>query len=392
MGVLFSMYASPPIPADTDFLSSNGDAPTQDRFLKVPFQYSAALPEILTHLNASIIASTYQAGKLLVIGVHQQQLQVSFLDFEQPMGIAVGADRIAIGAKSEIQFFKANHAAATTVEPRGVYDGCYIAHTSRHTGRILGHDLGWGREGLWVVNTLFSCLCTLDDTHSFVPRWKPSIISRLADEDRCHLNGMAMENGAPRYVTALAETDTAAGRRPNKAHSGCLIDVNSGEVIREGLSMPHSPRVSHGHLWVLDSGNGCLAQVDRTSGRLQPVEHVPGYTRGLAFGGQFAFVGLSRIRESNVFGGLPIAERCEQLRCGIAVVDLTTGRSVATFEFLSGVEEIFAVDVIPNHRHPVFGGASSDRDQHEIWIVPAAAAHVPTTLGSNKGEVDSRLK
>ena len=346
----------------------------------VKFQYTPVLPEILSHLKTSILVSTYQAGKVLVIGVHEQRLQVSFLDFDQPMGIAVGADRIAIGAKSEIRFLKANHAAAATVKPQNTFDGCYVAQTSRHTGRILGHDLGWGNEGLWVVNTLFSCLCTLDDSYSFVPRWKPSFISRLADEDRCHLNGMAIENGVPRYVTALAETDTAAGWRAEKARTGCLIDVRSGEVMTRGLAMPHSPRVRNGQLWVLDSGNGRLVKVDRATGQMEPIEEVPGYTRGLAFCGQFAFVGLSRIRETNVFGGLPISERRDQLCCGVAVVDLISGRSVATFQFLSTVEEIFAVDVIPNHRHPVFGGASHDEQQQEIWVVPASGANAPTTF------------
>ena len=353
-----------------------------ERRLEVKYQYTPVLPDILTHLNASILVSTYQAGKVLVIGVHEQRLQVSFLDFDQPMGVAVGADQIAIGAKSEIRFLKANHAAAASVKPQNTYDGCYVAQSSRHTGRIMGHDLGWGNEGLWIVNTLFSCLCTLDDAHSFVPRWKPSFISQLADEDRCHLNGMAIENGVPRYVTALAETDTAAGWRVDKARTGCLIDVASGEVLTRGLAMPHSPRVREGQLWVLDSGNGSLVKVDRATGQREPVEQVPGYTRGLAFSGQFAFVGLSRIRETNVFGGLPISERRDELCCGVAVVDLISGRSVATFQFLSGVEEIFAVDVIPNHRHPVFGGASHDEQQQEIWVVPESATKVPTVFPS----------
>lgn len=353
---------------------------TDDHRIPVSYQYTPVLAEILQHLNVSLMLSTYQAGKVLVIGVLDQQLQISFLDFDQPMGIAVAPDRIAIGSKSEIQFLKANHPAAATVAPQDTFDACFVAHTSRHTGRIMGHDLAWGNQGLWIVNTLFSCLCTLDETHSFVPRWKPSFISGLADEDRCHLNGLAMERGVPRYVSALAETDTAAGWRPNKANSGCLIDVQSGEVLTRGLAMPHSPRVKDGQLWVLDSGNGRLAKVDRQTGAVEPVESVPGYTRGLAFHGQFAFVGLSRIRETNVFGGLPIAERRDELCCGVAVVDLNRGRSVAKFQFLGGVEEIFAVDVIANRRNPVFGGSASDRDQKEIWIVPACAAELPDKL------------
>lgn len=351
-----------------------------DARIPVNYQYTPALVEILQHLGASLVISTYQAGKVLILGVHAGQLSISWLDYDRPMGVAVGRDRIAIGAGSAIHFLRANHEAAASVQPAGTYDGCFVAHTSRHTGRILGHDLGWGRHGLWIVNTLFSCLCTLDDTHSFIPRWKPSFISSLADEDRCHLNGMAMENGAPRYVTALAETDTAAGWRADKARTGVLMDVQTGDVFSRGLCMPHSPRVWNGELFVLNSGHGNLSKVDRRTGRLEPIEQVPGYTRGLAFCGQFAFVGLSRIRETNVFGGLPIGERRDELCCGLAVMDMLSGRTVATFRFLSGVEEIFAVDIIQGHRHIAIGGASSDERQQEIWVVPRSAASVPGRL------------
>ena len=355
---------------------------TDEKGIPVSYQYTPVLVDILQHLRASVVISTYQAGKVLVLGTHSGQLTISYLDYDRPMGVAIGHDRIAVGAGAAIHFLKASHSAAATVKPIGSFDGCFVAHTSRHTGRILGHDLAWGKEGLWIVNTLFSCLCKLDDNHSFVPRWKPSFISLLADEDRCHLNGMAMEHGFPRYVTVLAASNIPAGWRADKARTGCLIDVQNGEFLAQGLCMPHSPRVHNNSLFVLNSGHGNLSQVDRRTGQLTPVEHVPGYTRGLAFHGQFAFVGLSRIRESNVFGGLPISARPEELCCGIAVIDMLTGRTVATFRFLSGVEEIFAVDVIAGCRNVAIGGASQGELQQEIWIVPASASNVPNFLAN----------
>lgn len=358
-------------PDGTVIDETNSTAPS--RRVAVNFEHTPVLIDILQHLQASIVVSTYQAGKVLVLGTHAGKLAISFLDYRRPMGVAIGQDKIAIGAGSAIHFLKTNHDAAASVQPAGSHDGCFVSHSSRHTGRILVHDLGWGTEGLWVVNTLFSCLCTLDDTHSFVPRWKPSFITRLTDEDRCHLNGMAIERGQPRYVTALAQTDTPAGWRENKARSGCLLDVSSGEVLSHGLSMPHSPRAHDGKLYVLNSGHGNLSQVDRSTGQLEVIEQVPGFTRGLALYGQFAFVGLSRIRETNVFGGLPISDKRDELHCGIAVIDMVTGRSVASFRFLSGVEEIFAVDVIPRFVNLAIGGADQDEKQNEIWIVPAKA-------------------
>lgn len=140
-------------------------------------------PQKLHHLRS---------GQVLVLGTHANQLKVSFLNFERPMGIAASGQTIAIGSGSAVHFLTARHAAATTVPPAGSFDSCFVPHTARHTGRIMGHDPGWGREGLWIVNTLFSCLCTLDEHHSFVPRWTPEFISQLAEEDRCHLNGLAM--------------------------------------------------------------------------------------------------------------------------------------------------------------------------------------------------------
>jgi len=101
-----------------------------------------------------------------------------------------------------------------------------------------------------VVNTRFSCLSTRDANFSFVPRWRPKFISSLAAEDRCHLNGLAMREGRPRYVTALGESDARAGWREKKASRGCLIDVESGEIISSELSIPHSPRWHERRLWV----------------------------------------------------------------------------------------------------------------------------------------------
>src|SRR5262249_3886517 len=152
-------------------------------------------------------------------------------------------------------------------------------------------------------------LCTLHEGYSFVPRWRPPLISALAAEDRCHLNGLALAGGRPKYVTALAETDTPQGWRPNKATSGCLIDVSTGQAVARGFAMPHSPRVHGGRVWLLDSGTGRLVTVDPASAEIQAVAEQPGYTRGLALHGTYAFVGLSKIRETSTFGGVPIAER-----------------------------------------------------------------------------------
>jgi uncharacterized protein (TIGR03032 family) len=231
--------------------------------------------------------------------------------------------------------------------------------------------MAWVEGELWLVNTAFSCLCTLDDEHSFVPRWRPPFISALAAEDRCHLNGLAVVVGRARYVTAMSETDTPGGWRPTKAASGCLIDVVTGATVARGFAMPHSPRVHQNRLYLLESGRGRLVTIDPRSGRSETIMELPGYTRGLALVGPVAFVGLSRICETSTFGGLPIADRGDALKCGVAVMELASGRQVSLLEFHAGVEEIFDVQVLVGARNPAISGPFPHQDGGQtIWMVP----------------------
>ena len=343
---------------------------------EVHYEHSRNFPRLLEQLGVSLLVSTYQAGKLFVVGARQGELALSFHNFEKAMGIAVQRHRIAVGTRNQIWSLCNAPDIAPRLEPAGRYDGCLLARRSHFTGDIHSHELTWAGEELWVVNTLFSCLCVLHPDYSFVPRWRPPFITALAPEDRCHLNGLALapdEHGAlaPRYVTVLAETDTQGGWRPNKATSGCLLDVPSGQTIARGFAMPHSPRLYRGRVWLLDSGTGRLVMVEPSSGVVHPVTELPGYTRGLALYEPFAFVGLSKIRETSTFGGLPIAERRDELRCGVGIVDLRTGRLVAHLELQSGVEEIFAVEVLPGVRFPAVSGPYPESDGvPTIWSAP----------------------
>jgi uncharacterized protein (TIGR03032 family) len=246
-----------------------------------------------------------------------------------------------------------------------------LTRASTYTGEIQGHELAWAGDDLWIVNTAFSCLCTLIPGHSFEPRWWPRFISALAPEDRCHLNGMAMAGGRPKYVTMLAETDAPQAWRPVKATGGCLVDVPSGETVARGFAMPHSPRVHQGRVWLLHSGLGRLVMVDPATGRWDDVAELPGYTRGMAMLGPYAFIGLSKIRETSTFGGIPIADRRDELKCGIGAIDLRTGRLAAHLEFVKGVDEIFDVVALPGSLAPMLSGPHPDLDGgRPIWTVP----------------------
>jgi hypothetical protein len=370
---------------------------------EVRHEYTPSLPGLLAEFGVSLLVSTYQAGKVVAVGVAEGELTLSYHNFERAMGLAVKPYWLAVGARAQVWFLHSGLDLAARVEPAGRHDACWLTRISHFTGEIQAHEMAWGslhprplspegrgekqppdprplsaeergEEELWLVNTAFSCLCSLDGRHSFVPRWRPPFVTALAAEDRCHLNGLAMADGRPKYATALAETDTPQGWRADKAKSGCLIDVASGQTVARGFAMPHSPRVHRGRVWMLHSGAGQLVLVDPQSGRVDTVTELPGYTRGLALYGRFAFVGLSRIRETSTFGGMPIALRRPELKCGVGVVDLGTGRLAAHLEFVTGVEEIFDVQVLPGTRCPALSGPYPSLDgAGPIWTVPQAA-------------------
>jgi uncharacterized protein (TIGR03032 family) len=315
--------------------------------------HSSTFPQLLQELGISVLVSTYQAGKLVILRADGGVLNTHFRNFTQLMGLAVSHGRLACGTAQEIMEFHDVPAVARKLDPAGKHDACFLPRTVHYTGDIQVHELAWGSQPqagkpeLWFVNTRFSCLCTRDEAYSFVPRWRPPFISAVSPEDRCHLNGLAMKDGQPAYVTAHGAHDSPSGWREDKAHGGVVLDVASGEVVCRGLAMPHSPRWYDGRLWVLESGAGSLGTIDLATGKYEPVAVLPGFTRGLDFVGPYAFVGLSQVRESAVFSGIPIAQRpLEERACGVWAVHLPSGRVVAFVKFQDALQEIFAVQLI----------------------------------------------
>jgi len=333
---------------------------------------SGNLPEILDDLGATLLASTYQTGKLVAVRSLGNGLNTHFRPLESPMGIAYRDGRLAVGTRSQVWEYQNLPQLTPQLSPPDRHDACFVPRKVSYTGDIRIHDVAWAGGELWMVATRFSCLATLDGEHSFVPRWRPPFISAIAAEDRCHLNGMAVVDDRVRYVTALGVSDEPQGWREHKADGGVVIDVDSGEVVVSGLSMPHSPRWHRDQLWLLESGQGSLVKVDVDTGVVETVAQLPGFTRGLAFAGSLAFIGLSEVREANTFGGLPLTARLEDRECGIWVVDIDTGETVAYLRFEDLVEEIFDVTLLPGMRFPEIAEHGSDLVTGAFVVPPPA--------------------
>jgi uncharacterized protein (TIGR03032 family) len=185
-------------------------------FRDICCSHSESLPALLTQLRLSVLISTYQTGHLVVVAARQGRPVLTFHQFERAMGIAVKPGTIAVCTRKEVWFLRDAPDIAGKLQPAGHHDACFLARTSHFTGDIEAHESAWVGGEFWIVNTLFSCLAALHPHYSFAPRWRPPFVSALRPEDRCHLNGLAVVDGQPRYVTALAETDSPAGWRAVK--------------------------------------------------------------------------------------------------------------------------------------------------------------------------------
>lgn len=327
----------------------------------------------LSRSGGALAFTTYQAGKVFFLGLKANgAISVHERTFARPMGLGVSADARTLLIATHYQLFRLDSPLA----PQGHADGSdavYVPRLAWITGDLDIHDVAFDAVGRPVfVNTLFSCLATVSEGKSFRPVWRPRFISRLVPEDRCHLNGMATENGHPRYVTAVSESDVADGWRDKRTEGGVVVDVATSEIVCRGLSMPHSPRLQDGQLWILNSGTGELGTIDVDVGRFVPVAFCPGYARGLALAGGCAIVGLSLPREVRTFQGLPLdaalAQKGSAPRCGLIIVDLETGETVAWMRLEGVVRELYDVAFLAGVRQPSAIGFKTDEIMRLITI------------------------
>lgn len=336
---------------------ANTEAATESN---IEYSVSGGLLRTLAGQNISIAFSSYQSGLLYFVGCNfEGGINVHQTALPKPMGLCMDSEgSLTLTCGYQIMRFE------NILEPEqrinNLFDRCFVPRRVHVTGYLDAHDVGVNNDQQVVfVNTRFNCIATVSNRHSFTEIWRPPFISDLVDEDRCHLNGMAMEQGEPRYVTAVSQSNTIDGWRDRRADGGVVIDVKANKVICKGLSMPHSPRIHQGKLWLLNSGTGGLGVVnigEDGMGEFEPKVFCPGFTRGLAFYGKLAFVGLSKPRHKR-FEGLALDEKLQQADsdawCGVQIIDLDTNSCIDWFRIDGDVSELYDLEVIANSLCPM---------------------------------------
>jgi uncharacterized protein (TIGR03032 family) len=347
-----------------------------------PMVASRGFVEWLISQNVSLAISTYQTGKLFLVG-HNENGQFSVFDrtFERAMGLA-GNDQ-SIYMATQFQIWRLENVLQTAETTEG-YDRSYVPQVGYTTGDLDIHDVAIDASGNPLfISARFCCLATISDRYHFKPLWMPRFISKLAGDDRCHLNGLAMVDSQARYVTACSQTDIVDGWREHRRDGGIVIDLESDEIIADGLSMPHSPRWYRDRLWLLDAGTGYFGWVDIDTGKFERVAFCPGFARGLAFVGNYAIVGISLPRHDPTFLDLPLQQNLEaakvSARCGLLIIDLTSGDVVEWMRMDEPIRELYDVLVLPGVKRPRLVGFKTDEIRNTVWPDPDAVR----TLGQS---------
>jgi len=327
---------------------------------KVEYSVSGGLLKRLHTLNISMAFTSYQSGLLYLIGRNKGSgINVHQTALPKPMGLCLDK-KGSLTMTGGYQIMRFENVLEPDQQVNNTFDTCFVPRRVHVTGHLDAHDVGINSNNEPVfINTRFNCIATTSERHSFTELWRPPFISALVDEDRCHLNGMAMQDGEPRYVTAVSKSDTIDGWRDRRGDGGVVIDVKTNQIVCEGLSMPHSPRMHNGKLWLLNSGTGELGVInfnDDGTGEFEAKVFCPGFTRGLAFHGNYAFVGLSKPRYKR-FEGLALDDKLKQADseawCGVQIIDLNTNSCVDWFRIDGNVAELFDLEVIPDSICPM---------------------------------------
>lgn len=319
------------------------------------YTISGGFATLLNSLNISVAVTSYQSGRLYLLSQNPRGgLNVDEQIHKQAMGLSFDGKTLTLATLANI--YRMENVLKADQVMDEIFSHCYVPRTAHFTGALDAHDVGVTSQGdILFVNTRYNCIASLSNTHSFKPVWKPKFISKIVSEDRCHLNGMAMQDREARYVTAVSKSDTIDGWRDRRGNGGIVMDVAANKIICEGLSMPHSPRIWGDKLWVLNSGTGELGWIEpakkNAKGIFNPLCFCSGFVRGLSFHGNYAFVGLSKPRYER-FEGLELnsklAESDSEPWCGVQVIDLNTGACVQWFRIDGEIGELYDVAVLPD--------------------------------------------
>jgi uncharacterized protein (TIGR03032 family) len=283
---------------------------------------------------------------------------VTYLPMPHPSGIAVDRRRervLVASTRNPNQLFElspARRCLPGRTVPEASTDGRPLVPLRSRIlpGALYLHDLAIIDGALHANAVGQNAVVRIEDDGRFETVWWPRCIERnghpVLDRNYIQLNSIA---AGPTLAESFftASSTAMSSRRPGHRNypvdgRGVIFSGATRDVCVRGLTRP---RLHQGRIWVDNSGYGELVTADPSESRYDVITRLPGWTRGLSFTEDVAFVGTSRVipRFQHYAPGLTQGKNV----CGVHAVSLESGRILGSCVWPTG-DQIFAVDWIPN--------------------------------------------
>lgn len=312
---------------------------------------------VLERLDACVVVSREYEHLLLALTVAPEGPRQSFMSIPHPSGLAFDpqAERLHVAStRNPNQLFTMAPAGSTAgANGQGAREGgrpLVALSTSFLPGRLYLHDLALIGGVLHGNAVGLNAVVRLAGPGDCEVVWWPRAIERDGRPDLSRnylqLNSIAA-GGDLAGCFFSASTDRPSSRRPGHRNfpvdrRGVIFSGATREPVVRGLTRPHSARLYHEELWVDDSGYGRVMVI--RDGEPVSAARLPGWTRGLAFAGDVAFVGSSRVipRYAHYAPGLNV----ERSVCGVHALDIHSGEILGSVRWPTG-NQIFDISVLP---------------------------------------------
>lgn len=322
--------------------------------IDLQFDYSRYLPNWLNENKCNIAISSYNSHFIFTIGLDDKDQPFLYCkSAPRAMGICYKNNELIASSLGNITTYTNRGELKDNVY--GIFDKNFVPNTTIHRQDVDIHDICKTDDGeIYYISAMFSCICKPSkDNKTFEVYWKPPWISKLAAEDRCHLNGLCCIDGKPRFVSSICQGDIVkTWQEKSRVKQGIIYDLENEEIYCEGLSHPHSPRWYNNKLWLLNSGTGYFGHVEDK--KFVEKVFIPGFIRGLAFHNNFAVVTTSLDRHNKDFEEYELGDNLEKKgtkgKCGIWIINMESFDIIHNFEFKGDVRELYDTVIIPECR------------------------------------------
>lgn len=351
-------------------LTNGAEREAEKQGLAVEYRATDGFSEALHQIGVTLHFSSQERGLVGSVWAESEDtLGVLFSHLPNPTGIATSQRKLAIATTRDVTVF--SPVQNVTLKGRDTpFDMVFVPVHSFVTGKIDAHDVAWANEEeLLVVNAAFSNVSAMDRSFNFRPVWQPPFVEETTRLDMCHLNGFALKDGSIAFATALGETHSRDDWRKTVADGGILMDASINQVVLRGLSMPYSPRLHGDSVLFLNSGRRELCRYHGGADYEVVTPNLPGFARGMTVVGNHAFIGLSKAREVDAFGGSTTSPESE-FHSGICLVDLNNGNIVSFFELVSGINDVSDVVPIPVRKAAILGTRMEQESAGAVWTTP----------------------